>query len=232
MSSLRAWQTILVLSWMCVLALSASKEEEERKDVKEGEEDDQEYADHGVVYAAKSILTAAGSVWNDEVLQNAVTLRRAIRSVGRSTRDLSSMIGPILNTLNNFMQVFSYLPGVIQLVVNGVASIVEVAGKGIVMLASGVDVGATAIDSVGRSVQTMSSSVPSLVTAVVMGGGFLTMFFPGIQDAIISTTARLGLMFAGRLAAGARSYVNDNSMMSTILQTLEVFTHKAQQDFN
>ncbi|XP_064090639.1 uncharacterized protein LOC135204358 isoform X2 [Macrobrachium nipponense] len=217
---------------MCVLALSASKEEEERKDVKEGEEDDQEYADHGVVYAAKSILTAAGSVWNDEVLQNAVTLRRAIRSVGRSTRDLSSMIGPILNTLNNFMQVFSYLPGVIQLVVNGVASIVEVAGKGIVMLASGVDVGATAIDSVGRSVQTMSSSVPSLVTAVVMGGGFLTMFFPGIQDAIISTTARLGLMFAGRLAAGARSYVNDNSMMSTILQTLEVFTHKAQQDFN
>ncbi|XP_064090640.1 uncharacterized protein LOC135204358 isoform X3 [Macrobrachium nipponense] len=194
MSSLRAWQTILVLSWMCVLALSASKEEEERKDVKEGEEDDQEYADHGVVYAAKSILTAAGSVWNDEVLQNAVTLRRAIRSVGRSTRDLSSMIGPILNTLNNFMQVFSYLPGVIQLVVNGVASIVEVAGKGIVMLASGVDVGATAIDSVGRSVQTMSSSVPSLVTAVVMGGGFLTMFFPGIQDAIISTTARLGLM--------------------------------------
>ncbi|XP_066973887.1 uncharacterized protein [Macrobrachium rosenbergii] len=196
MSSLRAWQTILVLSWMCVFTLSVSEEEEERKDVKEEEEedDDQEYPDSGVVHAAKSILTAAGSVWNDEVLQNAVTLRRAIRSVGRSTRDLSSIIGPVLTTLNNFMQVFSYLPGVLQLVVNGVSSLVDVTGKGIVMLASGVDVGASAIDTVGRSVQTMSSSVPSLVTALVMGGGFLAMVFPGIQDAIISTTARLGLM--------------------------------------
>ncbi|XP_068218977.1 uncharacterized protein [Palaemon carinicauda] len=189
MSSLRVWQSVLVLLSMCFSVLSLRTEEE-----KDDEEEDDKHTQPVVVDVVKSILTVAGNVWNDEVLQNAVTLRRAIRSVGRVTRNVPTLLGPILASLSNIIQVFSYLPGVIELLVSGVSSFVDITGKGIVILANGMDASASAMDSLGRSVQRLSSSVPSLVTAFVMGGGFLTIFFPNIQDAVIATAAKLGLM--------------------------------------
>lgn len=221
---------VLLLLLMSSLAVSQTTEKEE-EELEEEEGDVHHYLTSDGPRVLAALANYVRSVWSKDVIDSAVSLRREVRSVGRQVRDISSVFYPIISSLSAVAQGVSYLPGVMQVLVKGVSGVVEVLGSSIVMFGTGIDLSAAAINTVGRSIQTVSASVPSLVTGVVVGGGIMLLLYPGLQDAVFDGIASVGLMLAGRAAAGARNFVDKNSFWSTLLQTLEIFTQRARQDY-
>ncbi|KAK7070085.1 hypothetical protein SK128_004084 [Halocaridina rubra] len=211
------WRLDAIVLLLCLSrpALGEVIETEEQKPVESVEENDQQESVPDSVTALSVFVRSVNSVWNKNVVRTAMDLSHPGRLLGRHARDLSSILDPFTAPLSGVAQTVTYLPVFLQVLAGGVSGIVEVLGKGIVVVASGMGYGASAVAAIGRSIQALSTSVPSLVAALVVVGGAIIFLYPGLQEAAFTVIASTVLALAGRAAAGARTFVEENSIISS-----------------
>ncbi|XP_063602523.1 uncharacterized protein LOC134778601 [Penaeus indicus] len=168
--------------------------------------------------------------WNPQKVDHARELRRIVRAAGRQARDLSVFLYPLASTASLAGQVVSFIPNIVKGLVTGVSSVVDVFGMAMTFVGGGLGYSASAVEKTGRSIQNLSAAMPTVVTGVLVAGLSLLFMFPNLQAWIVSGLASTGLMLASKMASGARTYVDDNSLWATLLETFELFALRARED--